>query len=290
MDTPQAFIPPKWAYKFDEEFMTRKFGEKIGTYKGGLENFWWLEIGGLGDTVHDAEKNRDELLKIAFGVWDYYKNGPDGKAADKWALEWIGFLPGKRESRRYVGDHILTQNDVRAEGRFDDIVAYGGWSMDDQSPVLLPPFQGVCDWAVPEIGDEQLVRAIRTLDRAGHRAPSDILDFIRHRRLGILVSIAVAHRRQRHPAFFCPDQQRRAAVAGRLAYAVERHSVNPALQLVGDLPRQFPNASFRLHRQDDTLRGQRQFIVNLVLRPPSANVMPRRGARVSQALAAHVEP
>jgi len=49
-------------------------------------------------------------------------------------LDWLGFLPGKRESRRYVGDHILTQNDVRAEGRFDDIVAYGGWSMDDHFP------------------------------------------------------------------------------------------------------------------------------------------------------------
>ncbi|HBN84015.1 MAG TPA: FAD-dependent oxidoreductase, partial [Clostridiales bacterium] len=49
-------------------------------------------------------------------------------------LEWVGFLPGKRESRRYMGDHILTQNDVRAEGRFDDMVAYGGWTMDDHHP------------------------------------------------------------------------------------------------------------------------------------------------------------
>jgi len=46
----------------------------------------------------------------------------------------MGFLPGKRESRRYVGDHILTQHDVRAEGRFPDLVAYGGWSMDDHHP------------------------------------------------------------------------------------------------------------------------------------------------------------
>lgn len=134
LDEPQKFIPPKWAYKYDEEFFTKKFGRKMGAYNGGLENFWWLEIGGMGDTVHDAEKNRDELLKIAFGVWDYIKNGPDGAATEKWVLEWIGFLPGKRESRRYVGDHILTQNDVRAEGRFDDIIAYGGWSMDDHFP------------------------------------------------------------------------------------------------------------------------------------------------------------
>jgi hypothetical protein len=129
---PQKFIPPKWAYKYDEDFFTKKFGEKLTPYKGN-ENFWWLEIGGMGDTVHDAEKNRDELLKIAFGVWDFFKNGTRG-GAENWALEWVGFLPGKRESRRYVGDHILTQNDVRAEGRFDDIIAYGGWSMDDHYP------------------------------------------------------------------------------------------------------------------------------------------------------------
>ena len=45
--------------------------------------------------------------------------------AANWALEWVGMLPGKRENRRYVGDHILTQNDVRrgeggAGGRFAD--------------------------------------------------------------------------------------------------------------------------------------------------------------------------
>ncbi len=59
------------------------------------------------------------------------------KRAKDWAIEWIGSLPGKRENRRYVGDHILTQNDIRAGGQFDDIVAYGGWSMDDHHPAGL---------------------------------------------------------------------------------------------------------------------------------------------------------
>ncbi len=134
-DMPQKFIPPKWAYKYDDEFFAAKFAGKMNPfpYKGGTENFWWLEFGGEGDTVHDAEGNRDELLKIAFGIWDYIKNVSAGNA-EKWALEWVGVLPGKRESRRYVGDYILTQNDLRAEGRFDDIIAYGGWSMDDHCP------------------------------------------------------------------------------------------------------------------------------------------------------------
>ena len=70
----------------------------------------------MGDTIHDKEELRDELLKIAFGVWDHIKNHGD-HGATNWELEWVSFLPGKRESRRYVGDHIMTQNDVRAEGR-----------------------------------------------------------------------------------------------------------------------------------------------------------------------------
>ncbi len=80
-------------------------------------------------------------MRTTYGVWDYIKNhAPERALAENWAVEWIGSLPGKRENRRYVGDHILTQNDVRAGGAFDDIVAYGGWSMDDHHPagVLYP--------------------------------------------------------------------------------------------------------------------------------------------------------
>jgi hypothetical protein len=127
-DSPQPFIPPAWAnvYASDADLPYRD--HDIHT-----TNFWWIELGGEQDSIHDTEQIRDELLKVAFGVWDHIKNrGEHG--AENWMLDWVGFLPGKRESRRYVGDYILTQNDVRAEGRFDDLVAYGGWTMDDHHP------------------------------------------------------------------------------------------------------------------------------------------------------------
>ena len=74
------------------------------------------------------------LLAIALGVWDHIKNSGD-HTADNWALEWLGFLPGKRESRRYIGAHVLTENDILAAGKhFEDVVAYGGWTMDDHHP------------------------------------------------------------------------------------------------------------------------------------------------------------
>ncbi|MDF1515486.1 MAG: FAD-dependent oxidoreductase, partial [Anaerolineae bacterium] len=65
--------------------------------------------------------------------WDHIKNRGD-HGASHWVLDWIGFLPGKRESRRYVGDYTMTQHDVTAGGKFDDLVAYGGWTMDDHHP------------------------------------------------------------------------------------------------------------------------------------------------------------
>ena len=128
-DSPQKFIAPEWANKYEsaEDLPNR------GLNFTPEQNFWWLEIGGEQDTVHDCEEIRDELLKVAFGVWDLIKNRGDN-SAENWVLDWVGFLPGKRESRRYVGDHIITQNDVSAEGKFEDIVAYGGWPMDDHHP------------------------------------------------------------------------------------------------------------------------------------------------------------
>ena len=85
-----------------------------------------------------ANERRMLLAAIGRGVLDYLKNRhPKRSEHETWALEWMGMLPGKRENRRYVGDHILTQNDIRAGGRFDDIIAYGGWSMDDHHPAGL---------------------------------------------------------------------------------------------------------------------------------------------------------
>lgn len=110
---------------------------KLGTSQ---TNFWWIELGGENDSIHDAEKLRTELIKTAFGIWDHVKNRGD-HGADNWELEWVGFLPGKRESRRYIGRYILTENDIEAGGKFDDIVAFGGWPMDDHNPAGFNSFK-----------------------------------------------------------------------------------------------------------------------------------------------------
>ena len=126
-DHKTEFVPPKWAYRYDtdDDLPYRNHSKD--------NNFWWIEVGGEWDAIHDTDRCRDELLKICYGVWDHMKNHGD-HGVDNWELEWIGFLPGKRESRRYVGQYIVTQNDIEAAGHFDDLVAYAGWSLDDHFP------------------------------------------------------------------------------------------------------------------------------------------------------------
>ncbi len=126
-DHSTKFTPPEWAYKYETDAELPYKDHVIDS------NFWWIEVGGEWDCIHDTDRCRDELLKICYGVWDHMKNYGD-HGVENWELEWIGFLPGKRESRRYIGKYIVNQNDVEAGGHFDDMVAYAGWTMDDHFP------------------------------------------------------------------------------------------------------------------------------------------------------------
>ncbi|SDO84092.1 FAD dependent oxidoreductase [Microbacterium testaceum StLB037] len=92
-------------------------------------HYWWIEWGGELDIVHDNERIRDELRSVILGIWDHIKNSGEFDA-ENLDLEWIGNVPGKREYRRLVGDYTLHQRDVIEQTRFDDGVAFGGWSID----------------------------------------------------------------------------------------------------------------------------------------------------------------
>lgn len=158
---PVVFKKPKWAwemteedFKFrghgnqpalmkfaeDEEGSTtlldqnpKKEGKEFDTY--GLDyGYWWIEISGEEeDIIAEYEKIRDQLVGCIYGVWNHIKNGGD-HGAENFDLVWVGMLPGVRESRRLVGDYILTENDLLANRTFEDAVAYGGWPIDNHAP------------------------------------------------------------------------------------------------------------------------------------------------------------
>ena len=128
-DRPMPFVAPDWIRKFPrcEDLPHRTHGD----WNWG---FWWVEFGGEMDTIKDGERIRDELLAAALGLWDHIKNSGKHPDSANWALEWMGFVPGKRESRRFVGDYMLRQQDVQAGEVFTDGVAYGGWPIDLHPP------------------------------------------------------------------------------------------------------------------------------------------------------------
>lgn len=121
------FHRPAWAYPFQKEQLG---GRKIQDADCG---FWWIELGGdVLRTIEDSESIRDELYKWVFGIFDYIKNCGEYDA-DHLMLDWICSVPGRRESRRILGDYVLNENDVYDTRVFEDAVAYGGWTMDDHT-------------------------------------------------------------------------------------------------------------------------------------------------------------
>ena len=129
LDHPVKFVSPPWALKLTAADLQNR---RPNLQSSG-ENFWYLELGGNRDTIGDAEAIRDDLLALAYGMWDYIKNSGEFDA-DCWQLDFLGFLPGKRESRRMVGDLLMNQNHITSGGRFEDTIAFGGWPLDDHDP------------------------------------------------------------------------------------------------------------------------------------------------------------
>jgi len=130
---PVRFVPPAFALEDITKiprwrsFNSKEYGCRL----------WWIEYGGRLDTVRDTEKIKWELWKIVYGVWNHIKNSGEFPEAENLTLEWVGMIPGKRESRRFEGDYIMRQQDIVEQRHFEDAVAFGGWSID------LHPSDGV---------------------------------------------------------------------------------------------------------------------------------------------------
>jgi len=130
---PVKFIPPSFALK-DIKQIPRWREVRAGDHGCA---FWWFEYGGKLDTVHDTEKIKWELWKVVYGVWNHIKNSGSFPDADMMTLEWVGTVPGKRESRRFEGDYMLTQQDIVEQRQHPDAVSVGGWAID------LHPAEGI---------------------------------------------------------------------------------------------------------------------------------------------------
>ncbi len=98
--------------------------------------------------IDDAEHIRDHMFRAIYGSFYNYKHPTVQKPNDDQAvlssvdlheqqqkvdslqLQWVSYLLGKRESRRLIGDHIYTFNDVRDEVQFEDSVVFEKRAVD----------------------------------------------------------------------------------------------------------------------------------------------------------------
>jgi FAD-dependent oxidoreductase family protein len=134
---PIAFPTPPWVHVIESDDDLPNKGRSCPHLASDLlesaGGWWWIEYGGTVGTIEHGEEIRDELCRYTLGVWDHLKNCGD-HGADNYVLESIGALPGKRDSRRFIGDYVMTQSDVESGCVFPDAVAYGGWHIDLHEP------------------------------------------------------------------------------------------------------------------------------------------------------------
>lgn len=132
-EEPVAFRAPAWAKRFlhCEDFTT---GRHPKLEFGGWQ--WVIEYGGQKNTYTDAEDIRDELLRIIWGMWDHAKNHCEKLAGEAplYQLTWVSHVVGKRESRRIIGDYVMTEHDIARQTLFPDRVSYAGWGIDIHPP------------------------------------------------------------------------------------------------------------------------------------------------------------
>lgn len=125
MGRPVPFIAPDYAIPYNGS------DDKHRQIKQMKEGYWWVELSSDYDVIKDRNEIHRDLMARFYGVWDYVKNSGKHPESANIALDWVGSLPGKRESRRLIGDYILTDVDLLSHKHFDDAVAYGGWSLDE---------------------------------------------------------------------------------------------------------------------------------------------------------------
>lgn len=128
---PVPFTPPRGIqlYRTMEEIgFKRTIYHVTKPVYGG---YWWLEVCNPFHQIRDNVAVREELHRHVFGVWNFIKNHADFRAkAANYILDWIGMIPGKRESRRLVGDVTVSERDCHEDRRWPDAVGFAGWWID----------------------------------------------------------------------------------------------------------------------------------------------------------------
>ncbi|MEM6379551.1 MAG: FAD-dependent oxidoreductase, partial [Bacteroidota bacterium] len=123
-DAPTTFPDIQWGLPWNDE---KAFAITRGD--------WDWETGMGKDMVRETEFIRDYGLLVVYSNWSYLKNRYSDKAKfENEKLRWVAYIGGKRESRRLVGDYILTENDLTQQNFLPDGTAPTSWTIDLHYP------------------------------------------------------------------------------------------------------------------------------------------------------------
>lgn len=135
---PIEFVAPPGTPAFGPGYGSSGSGKSCGHSSWRPQDefcfLWVTETGGQIDTIDDDHEIYEEAKRQLFSVWQHVKNEVHVDEARNWELIWVSPKVGKRESRRFMGDHILTQEDVEDARVFEDAVGYGGYAVDLHNP------------------------------------------------------------------------------------------------------------------------------------------------------------
>lgn len=124
-----------WAVDLtDKPFPGRDWGStdpEAGASPISIGNWYW-ENGFDRDPIHEMERIRDQNFRAMYGAWDTIKNVEKRYPAHR--LNWVAYIAGKRESRRLLGDVILTAEDLRDGKEFPDGCFPCTWGIDTHHP------------------------------------------------------------------------------------------------------------------------------------------------------------
>jgi hypothetical protein len=95
---------------------------------------WFWEGGFDKDPIHDAEGIRDWNFRAVYGAFNAMKNRDGREKHRNASLTWMAYIGGPRESRRLMGDIVLTQDDVVTKRDFDDGCVPSTWTIDLHYP------------------------------------------------------------------------------------------------------------------------------------------------------------
>ena len=124
---PQSFPRVPWALDLTD----KPFPGRANRNPNDLGGWYW-ESGFYHNPIEKAEYVRDWNFRAAYGAWDALKN-VDG-AFPNHKLNWMAHICGKRESRRLLGDYILTQKDLVEGIEYKDGCVPTGWPIDLHLP------------------------------------------------------------------------------------------------------------------------------------------------------------